>query len=640
SHRQAWASQTQEFGRATAAVQWRIAELLLAKAKSLSRIRPAGRRQYPLPMATQIATPTDAACIRTLSMARTVAGCDQSKMKADWLPVGQAVRQAPGDCDWSPGLRATDAVTRTLMLDMWAPGLYSKPRCSRGVRDGREVDWDDGNCGGRSCWHWGGRMQRQLELPQTQATSPAELGGPGRQPQAPLVRQLGREAAATQPQADHVVDGLRLPGRPRHSRCLPAAAPPTPQASLYAPSVAAAGAAVVNVDVRPPAAGVQTACCNDIESAGQGGEPQPEAAQVHDALRQVEFRTKPQLHRTFNRNLLDRVFALTFDLISTDIVDAVADEIHPVQPVRAGALPGAASVEAAAPGGRRGCRRQLVADWLTDVLMVLLHPSRRGDGHRSDDCDEDCDAEEASEHQQLGAVAMGSCRQSMLACQEKRSGVVKEEMQAGLRNFFVAEELCAVHLLTILLIVTSATGIAASGGLRRRLPQALIIGAKKSGTRALLAFSALHPAVRAAGPEAHFFDRHFRRGLRWYRRRMPRSRPAQLTLEKTPAYLVDPKVPVRVRQMNPEMKLVLLVRDPVTRAMSDYAQAVDNAARRGRPPPPPFEQLAFVRRPDGNLTVNTAWSPVRIGRYAEHLSRWLDQFPRNQILVLSAERLV
>uniref|UniRef100_A0A1I8IZ74 Sulfotransfer_1 domain-containing protein n=1 Tax=Macrostomum lignano TaxID=282301 RepID=A0A1I8IZ74_9PLAT len=121
---------------------------------------------------------------------------------------------------------------------------------------------------------------------------------------------------------------------------------------------------------------------------------------------------------------------------------------------------------------------------------------------------------------------------------------------------------------------------------------------------------------------------------------MPRSRPAQLTLEKTPAYLVDPKVPVRVRQMNPEMKLVLLVRDPVTRAMSDYAQAVDNAARRGRPPPPPFEQLAFVRRPDGNLTVNTAWSPVRIGRYAEHLSRWLDEFPRNQILVLSAERLV
>uniref|UniRef100_A0A1I8F861 Sulfotransfer_1 domain-containing protein n=1 Tax=Macrostomum lignano TaxID=282301 RepID=A0A1I8F861_9PLAT len=138
------------------------------------------------------------------------------------------------------------------------------------------------------------------------------------------------------------------------------------------------------------------------------------------------------------------------------------------------------------------------------------------------------------------------------------------------------------HLLTILLIFTSATGIAASGGLRRRLPQALIIGAKKSGTRALLAFSALHPAVRAAGPEAHFFDRHFRRAAqasrfrgngagigeasgewrwyseasgewRWYRRRMPRSRPAQLTLEKTPAYLVDPKVPSP--QMNPEMKL-------------------------------------------------------------------------------------
>ena len=51
----------------------------------------------------------------------------------------------------------------------------------------------------------------------------------------------------------------------------------------------------------------------------------------------------------------------------------------------------------------------------------------------------------------------------------------------------------------------------------RRLPQAIIIGVKKGGTRALLEFLRLHPDIRALGSEPHFFDRHYARGLNWYR---------------------------------------------------------------------------------------------------------------------------
>ena len=51
----------------------------------------------------------------------------------------------------------------------------------------------------------------------------------------------------------------------------------------------------------------------------------------------------------------------------------------------------------------------------------------------------------------------------------------------------------------------------------KKLPQALIIGVKKGGTRALLEFLRIHPDIRAPGPEPHFFDRHFHRGLEWYR---------------------------------------------------------------------------------------------------------------------------
>jgi len=56
-------------------------------------------------------------------------------------------------------------------------------------------------------------------------------------------------------------------------------------------------------------------------------------------------------------------------------------------------------------------------------------------------------------------------------------------------------------------------------GLRpsRKLPDALIIGVKKGGTRALLEFVRLHPDVRAAGSEVHFFDRFYSKGFTWYR---------------------------------------------------------------------------------------------------------------------------
>jgi len=49
------------------------------------------------------------------------------------------------------------------------------------------------------------------------------------------------------------------------------------------------------------------------------------------------------------------------------------------------------------------------------------------------------------------------------------------------------------------------------------LPDAIIIGAKKAGTRALLEFLRLHPKVKAAKQEIHFFDRHYHRGSDWYR---------------------------------------------------------------------------------------------------------------------------
>ncbi|KAK9393359.1 heparan sulfate glucosamine 3-O-sulfotransferase 2-like [Crotalus adamanteus] len=63
--------------------------------------------------------------------------------------------------------------------------------------------------------------------------------------------------------------------------------------------------------------------------------------------------------------------------------------------------------------------------------------------------------------------------------------------------------------------LADATATPACG--EKRLPQALIIGVKKGGTRALLEALRAHPDVRAVGTEPHFFDRNYGHGLDWYR---------------------------------------------------------------------------------------------------------------------------
>ncbi|KOX79992.1 Heparan sulfate glucosamine 3-O-sulfotransferase 5 [Melipona quadrifasciata] len=77
----------------------------------------------------------------------------------------------------------------------------------------------------------------------------------------------------------------------------------------------------------------------------------------------------------------------------------------------------------------------------------------------------------------------------------------------------------------------------------RHLPQAIIIGVRKCGTRALLEMLFLHPQIQKAAGEVHFFDRddNYGKGLEWYRRKMPYSFRGQITIEKSPSYFVTPE---------------------------------------------------------------------------------------------------
>ncbi|KAM6898036.1 heparan sulfate glucosamine 3-O-sulfotransferase 2-like [Lycodopsis pacificus] len=167
----------------------------------------------------------------------------------------------------------------------------------------------------------------------------------------------------------------------------------------------------------------------------------------------------------------------------------------------------------------------------------------------------------------------------------------------------------------------------------KKLPNAIIVGVKKGGTRAVLEFIRIHPDVRAAGTETHFFDRHYDRGLEWYRGLMPRTLESQLTMEKTPSYFVTKETPHRISAMSRDTKLIVVVRDPVTRAISDYTQTLSKT-----PDLPSFQDLAFRNQSLG--IVDTSWNAIRIGLYALHLENWLRYFPLAQIHFVSGERLI
>ncbi|XP_045343377.1 heparan sulfate glucosamine 3-O-sulfotransferase 3A1 [Leopardus geoffroyi] len=167
----------------------------------------------------------------------------------------------------------------------------------------------------------------------------------------------------------------------------------------------------------------------------------------------------------------------------------------------------------------------------------------------------------------------------------------------------------------------------------KQLPQAIIIGVKKGGTRALLEFLRVHPDVRAVGAEPHFFDRSYDKGLAWYRDLMPRTLDGQITMEKTPSYFVTREAPARISAMSKDTKLIVVVRDPVTRAISDYTQTLSK-----RPDIPTFESLTFKNRTTG--LIDTSWSAIQIGIYAKHLEHWLRHFPIGQMLFVSGERLI
>ncbi|KAK3700242.1 hypothetical protein RRG08_033520 [Elysia crispata] len=167
-----------------------------------------------------------------------------------------------------------------------------------------------------------------------------------------------------------------------------------------------------------------------------------------------------------------------------------------------------------------------------------------------------------------------------------------------------------------------------NAGKRPRLPKALIIGFSKCGTLALRTFLTIHPDIVCPIYEINYFNENYHKGIEWYRNQMPSSTAKQITIEKTPGYLRSLEYLRRIRAFDSEIKLLVIVRDPIVRLQSQYAHELsklpDGFERPG------FESWCNEEHGNGDRILHFT-------NYAYKLGLVYSVFSKPQVLVLSEE---
>ncbi|WP_089403972.1 sulfotransferase [Geodermatophilus saharensis] len=190
-----------------------------------------------------------------------------------------------------------------------------------------------------------------------------------------------------------------------------------------------------------------------------------------------------------------------------------------------------------------------------------------------------------------------------------------------------------------------------------RLPQFVIAGAPKAGTTALHAALATHPGLylspvkepkyyltdgrppprsRQRGPG----DAHSAREWVWrredYLRLFDGAPPGTVRGESTPFYLHDRAAQRRLAADVPGIRVVVVVRDPVDRAWSNWVHLRADGLE------PEADFGTAVSREDARVAAGWApfWHYRGLGRYGEQLRDLYAVLPRSQVLLLRYRQLV
>jgi hypothetical protein len=166
--------------------------------------------------------------------------------------------------------------------------------------------------------------------------------------------------------------------------------------------------------------------------------------------------------------------------------------------------------------------------------------------------------------------------------------------------------------------------VTASGG-EALLPTFFVIGAPKAGTTSLHRYLSVHPdiAMTRIKEPLLFTAPDWRERVAQYRELFGSEAPVRgESSTGYSGYPWTPEIPDRIRSAVPDARIVYVVRDPVPRTLSHYAQNVwDGKQVR------PFDELMRDLEHPMNM-------PVWCSRYATQLERWLSRFGPDRVLVV------
>ena len=167
----------------------------------------------------------------------------------------------------------------------------------------------------------------------------------------------------------------------------------------------------------------------------------------------------------------------------------------------------------------------------------------------------------------------------------------------------------------------------------------LIVGAQKSGTSSLLSYLEQHPQlISHYAREFGYFikDDWFQNGFQWA---FENNYPSLNLSNDEPTYYIAKSVSVmmsetaveRAYQHNPQMRLVVLLRNPVERAYSSYLFA----RRNGWEDITTFEEAIFANpnRNQHDFGLLSSCNYFESGKYIEQINMVLKFFKREQISI-------
>jgi hypothetical protein len=182
-------------------------------------------------------------------------------------------------------------------------------------------------------------------------------------------------------------------------------------------------------------------------------------------------------------------------------------------------------------------------------------------------------------------------------------------------------------------------------------PNFLILGAQKAGTYGLFYTLKQHSLLsKSTHKEIHYFDNDV-----WYKQNnikeyqkyfceTANERDNTLFFEATPDYLFHPKAAERIYEFNPKMKLIILLRNPIERALSAWIMfhhQADKILENNIYDPRSFSEAIEeeLEKFETSNFYNDFRAYIKRGIYESQIRAYLKYFPFEQMLIIESEQL-